>query len=780
MILRFFNGNYLKKHYKKVILIVLLLWYLFFSLPKNLFNHPTSTVLFDQNGKLLAAKLAADEQWRFSEIDSVPKKFEHCLLQFEDAYFYQHPGFNPISIFKAVIANVKAKKLVRGGSTITMQTIRLARNKKKRNLYQKGVELILATRLELGHSKKEILVKYVSNTPYGGNIVGLSAAAWRYYGRDPHQLSWGESATLAVLPNAPSLLYPGKNHDRLKAKRDRLLTKLWKEQIIDSTTCLLAKQEPIPDKPKSLPNNTQHLLHTVEKIDHKGKQLITTLDKRIQDKTVEIIERNLKPLRSNHIYNSACLVLAIDTGNVIAYVGNSKNNQKNKGGKVDIIKAPRSTGSILKPILYALALEDGTILPEAFLPDIPTQIAGYSPQNYNKTYDGAVPAKVALARSLNIPAVRLLRKYKHPRFHQKLQQLGVTTLSNNADRYGLSLILGGAEANLWELTGLYASFARSVKNQQKEGADGVDLKLPKFLGTKQNGKPMPIDNGALYLMLEAMREVDRPEQEAGWQYYANNQKIAWKTGTSFGNRDAWAIGVSHKYAVGVWVGNADGEGRATLTGLNSAAPILFDVFKQFDATQWFVPPYEYLREVRTCKQSGYRASRVCFETQIELVPKGGEQAKVCEYHKKIHLSQDGTYQVNSSCEQPHKMKHESWFVLPPVMEWYYKQKNSTYKSLPPMRSDCNLVVSKVMEVIYPKRLSKLFIPKEINGEKGALIFKVAHSNPEATIFWHIDETFVGTTKKLHELSVQPKIGEHQLTLVDAHGNRVVKKFEVVD
>jgi len=453
-------------------------------LPNKLFNNPTSTVLFDAKEQLLAAKLATDEQWRFSEIDSVPYKFEQCLLQFEDAYFYKHPGFNLVSIFKATVDNIKAQKI-------------------------KAVELILATRLELGYSKKEILQQYVSNTPYGGNIVGLPAASWRYYGRSPNKLSWGESATLAVLPNAPSLLYPGKNHDKLKVKRDRLLTKLWKGAIIDSTTCFLAQQEPIPDKPKRLPNNTQHLLQRVGKSKLHGEQIITTLKKQIQEKTVDFIERNLTPLRSNHIYNSACVVVEVDTGNVIAYVGNSKNSAQNKGKDVDVTVAPRSTGSILKPILYALALEDGTILPEALLPDIPTQIAGYSPQNYNKTYDGAVPAKVALARSLNIPAVRLLREYKYPRFHQKLQQLGLTTLKNNADRYGLSLILGGAEANLWELTGLYASFARSVNNQEKEDSENADLRLPTFVKSEQEGKPMPIDKGALYLMFQAMRDVSR-------------------------------------------------------------------------------------------------------------------------------------------------------------------------------------------------------------------------------------------------------------------------------
>jgi len=386
-----------------------------------------------------------------------------------------------------------------------------------------------------------------------------------------------------------------------------------------------------------------------------------------------------------------------------------------------------------------------------------------------------VPAKVALARSLNIPAVRLLREYKYPRFHEKLQQLGISTLQNNADRYGLSLILGGAEANLWELTGLYASFARAVK-----GKNDKDLFFPAFTDLKQKAKPLPINKGALYLMLQAMREVNRPSQEIGWQYYAKNQKIAWKTGTSFGNRDAWAIGVNHKYAVGVWVGNADGEGRATLTGINSAAPILFDVFKQFNTSQWFTPPYEYLREIKTCKQSGYRASRICPETRITLVPKEGERSPICKFHKKVHLSSDGVYQVNSSCEQPHKMRHESWFVLPPVMEWYYKQKNSTYKSLPSFKPACSSVSAKVMEVIYPKRLSKLFIPKEINGEKGAIIFKVAHSDTQATVFWHIDTEFVGSTEKIHELAVQPKIGKHQLTLVDSKGNRVIKNFEVVE
>lgn len=770
--------EFLKRHFKKILILFLGIWY-WFSLPKNLFEKGTSTVIFDEKGELLGAKLAKDEQWRFSEIDTIPFKFEQCILQFEDAYFYRHPGFNPISLTKSFIANVKAKKIVRGGSTINMQTIRLSRGSKKRTIYQKMVELILATRLEIRYSKKEILNKYVSHTPYGGNVVGLSAAAWRYYGRSPKSLSWGESATLAVLPNAPSLLYPGKNHYKLKEKRDRLLNKLWKENIIDSITCYLAKQEKIPSKPKKLPQNTQHLLHKIHQSSYQGKQVKTTLQKELQNRTVAIVERNTKELKYNHVHNSACLIIEIDTGNILTYVGNSINSTNKQGKDVDIIVSPRSTGSVLKPFLYAMSIEDALILPQSLLPDIPTQIAGYAPENYNKTYSGAVKASEALARSLNIPAVRLLRDYKYPRFHEKLKKLGLSTLSDNPDRYGLSLILGGAEANLFELTGIYAALAKNVKTAALENFTNT-IKTPKYIEfQKQKSIENPIDIGALHLMFEAMKTVGRPDQEMGWEQYASTQQIAWKTGTSFGNRDAWAIGVSNNYAVGIWVGNADGEGRANLTGINSAAPILFDVFKQFNTSQWWDTPYEFLKEIKVCKHSGYKYSNNCEEAKIVFSTKQSENVPSCSFHKKVQLSLDEKYQVTSECTSPFSLVHKNWFVLPPIMEWYYKKTNVNYKVLPPYKKNCNKFNAEVMEIIYPKRNSKLFIPKEINGKKGALVFKIAHSNPNATIFWHIDNKFLQSTKTLHEVSTSPIVGTHILTLVDDQGNTTTRKFEII-
>ena len=557
------------KHIKITSGLLILIWYVFISLPNPIFNKPLSTVIFDKSEKLLGAKLADDEQWRFPLIDSIPYKYEQCVLNFEDEYFYYHPGFNPISISKALVENIKAKKVVRGGSTISMQTIRLSRDAKSRTVYQKVVELILATRLELRYSKDEILKMYISNTPYGGNIVGLEAASWRYYKRKASDLSWAESATLAVLPNAPSLIYPGKNHNRLLEKRNRLLNKLFQNNVIDSVTCFLALQEPIPFKPKPLPNISQHLLNRAIAENHKGENIITTIDYSIQQKVNDIVKEHYNELKHNHIYNISCVVLDVNTGAVAAYIGNTPKENNKYEQDVDLVNSPRGTGSILKPYLYASALQDGFLLPQMLVADIPTQIAGYSPKNYNKTYVGAVPADLALARSLNVPAVRLLKKYRYERFLQKLHSLGITTMNNTADHYGLSLILGGAEATLWELSGIYASLARVLKNYEKNNSQYFkeDLHMPYYMGSEPKGNFIsPINASSLWFMFNAMRLPNRPSQELGWQFFTNSQNIAWKTGTSFGNRDAWAIGVSTNYVVGVWVGNADGEGRPGITG----------------------------------------------------------------------------------------------------------------------------------------------------------------------------------------------------------------------
>ena len=764
-----------------IAVIICLITAFYFSISSSLFSDPFSTVLLDKYGELLSAKIAKDEQWRFPKSDSIPGKFEKCILHFEDEYFYIHFGFNPISFAKALWTNIKFGEVKRGGSTITMQTIRLARKGQSRTILEKIIEIFLATRIEFRYSKKEILNLYASHAPFGGNVVGLEAASWRYFGRPSYLLSWAESATLAVLPNSPSLIFPGKNHDLLEQKRNRLLDKLLKNGIIDSTTCNLSKLEGLPQKPFPLPRYASHLLERSVKERISNRILTTTIEKELQIKCRSIVKKHQKFLKANHIYNAAVFVMEVETGNVISYIGNTEKTNENHGQDVDIVISNRSTGSLLKPLLYAECLKDGSLLPEMLVDDIPTQIAGYSPKNYNKTYDGVVPAKRVIARSLNIPSVKLLQEYKYERFHFQLKNMGMSTLVHSADYYGLSLILGGSEGKLEEMCGIYASLARRLNHFCDSSSTYFqnDMRMPQYV--KENNEKTNetnLDAGSIWLMFNTMKDVHRPYQEQGWEYFNSSQNVGWKTGTSFGNRDGWAIGVTPKYVVGVWVGNADGEGRPELTGINSAAPILFDVFSQLPKSNWFDTPYDALTKIAICKESGHRPSAICNSLDTILVQKAGLNSEPCPYHTLIHLDENSKFQVNSNCYPVEKMKHTPWFVLPPIQEWYYKSKSANYLKLPPFKEGCNQM-ERNMDLIYPKALTQLIVPKEMNGEKGKIVFELAHKKPNSVVYWHLDDEYLGSTNAFHQMALQPNEGKHKLTLVDETGEILEKRFEVL-
>jgi penicillin-binding protein 1C len=776
--------NWIKKNkIKSAIAFTLLLIY-YFSIPRTLFQEPYSTVIESKEGELLGAKIARDGQWRFPAQDSVPDKFKKCIVYFEDEYFYKHPGFNPVAMVNAIKQNRKAGKVVRGGSTLTQQVIRLSRKGKGRTYFEKFIEIIKATRLELGYSKNEILELYAAHAPFGGNVVGLEMASWRYFGVQSNQLSWAENATLAVLPNAPSLIYPGKNQIKLLNKRNRLLLKLHNEGIIDQQTYELAIEEPLPQKPYDLPQIAPHLLQRVAK-ENEGTRVKTTIYYALQNRVNQIARYYFNQYKQNEVYNLAILVIDVSNRNVMSYVGNAptdKDHQKD----VDIIDAPRSTGSILKPLLYAAMLDDGELLPNTLVADIPTQISGYTPQNFNLTFDGAVPAHRALSRSLNIPAVLMLQDFGVNKFYEELQKFKLRDINKTPDHYGLSLILGGAESNLWDLCRTYANLSSTVNYYTKNNAkyrtkEFAELNFrndfePDF-GSETDQKNI-LGAGSIWLTYNAMEEVNRPEGDEAWKFYDSSLKIAWKTGTSFGNRDAWAIGTNSKYVVGIWVGNATGEGRPTLTGVTSAAPILFDVFNLLPRQRWFQTPYKDLDEVEVCRLSGYLAKEECPKIK-QWVSKKGKSTVVCPYHKKVHLDRTEKFQVNSSCESIDNIVTKNWFVLPPVMAWYYKSQHIEYLPLPPFKEDCQGTQTTTMDFIYPKANSKIYLTKNFNSEVQPVILKVAYSERDKELFWYVDDVYKATTKTFHELPISPTTGIHYITVVDASGNEIRRKIEIV-
>jgi penicillin-binding protein 1C len=773
-----------------------------FCLPEPLFRSPTCMLLEDRQGNLLGARVAADDQWRFPLQAGVCDKFAACIVAFEDHRFYQHLGIDPVGLCRALVQDVRNGKVVSGGSTISMQVIRLAHND-DRTFLNKAIELFLATRLEYRYSKTEILGLYAANAPFGGNVVGIDAAAWRYYGKSPTLLSWSEAATLAVLPNAPALIHPGRNRTLLLQKRNRLLLKLRESGTIDNETYRLALEEPLPDKPHDLPNAALHLLdraykNILAKAENTATRLRSTLAADLQQQAADIAERYHNELKANDINNLACMIMDTETGEVLAYIGNvGSPNDIEHGAQVDVITAPRSTGSIMKPYLYALMQEEGLLLPKSLVPDIPTTILGYRPENYSQTFEGVAPAQLALARSLNIPAVRELHQYGVARFHQRLREMGITTLTHTADYYGLPLILGGAEAKLWDLMGIYANMGRTLNHFAAYNSryDATDWRPPHYI---YNTIPAPCSNfnrtrqapklsaGAIWTTFDAMQQVERPTSEGAWEVYEGTRRVAWKTGTSWGGRDAWAIGVTPRYTVGVWIGNGDGEGRPGLIGVVTAAPVLFDLFSLLPQTAWWQPPYDDMTQVATCHESGFRVGKYCTHIDTVWAAKRGNEVRECPYHQIIHLDATGNFRVTSACESTDKMQHLPFFVLPALEEQFYKGKHPDYVVAPPFRADCaeqnnaaNDVTNSPMQWVYPRQPTRILVPIDYDGQPQATVFEIAHRRPATKVFWYLDNEFIATTTQYHQQSLRPAVGKHTLTLTDATGARLVQQFEIV-
>ena len=756
---------------KKVILCILafLVTGYIFCLPRHLFHVPYSTVVTDRNEELLGARIASDGQWRFPPRNTTPEKIKECLITFEDKHFYHHWGVNPFAIGRAFYQNVKNKRIVSGGSTLTMQTIRLARNE-SRTFREKLIEMIWATRLEFRASKEEILSMYISHAPFGGNVVGLDAAAWRYFGHSADDLSWAESAMLAVLPNAPAMIHLSKGRKTLLDKRNRLLKQLLEKKTIDSSTYELAISEPLPDEPHALPQIAPYLVSRFYQ-ERNGEYSRSTINKGIQTQVEDLAERWSNEFGRSDIRNLAILVIDIPSNQVVAYCGNVHFDRKQGGNQVDVIQAPRSTGSILKPFLYYAMLQEGSLLPDMLLPDVPVNINGFTPQNFSMQFEGAVPASEALARSLNIPAVTMLQRYGVPKFHSFLQQIGLKTINRSSSHYGLSLILGGAEATLWDVTNAYAMMGRSLLQLPQRSCS---LLLPTSRITESTD---PFQPGAVWQTFDALKEVNRPE-EIDRKSIPSMQTIAWKTGTSYGFRDAWAVGVTPRYAVGVWVGNATGEGKLGLVGAQTAGPVLFDIFNLLPSSSWFTRPAGIFVEAEVCRKSGHLKGRFCDEMDTLLVLPAGLRTEACPYHHLVTLSADESQRIYENCANTEPTLRKSWFTLPPVWEWYYKQHHPEYKPLPPFKAGCGEDTFQPMQFIYPPMNARIKLPKQLDGSKGFLTVELAHNNPNATVFWHLDETYQAQTQDFHKISLQPAAGKHSLTAVDGEGNTISTTFFV--
>jgi penicillin-binding protein 1C len=742
-----------------------------------LFETPTSTVLLDRNGRLLAARVASDGQWRMPATEHVPVRFEKCLLTFEDRHFQHHRGVHLTSLLRAAHQNWRAGRIVSGGSTITMQLARMATGDHPRTWSQKLSELVLALRIEWQLDKDAILRHYADNAPFGGNVVGLEAASWRWFGRPPETLGWAECATLAVLPNAPSRIHPGRARDALRRKRDRLLGELHRSGAIDRMEWSLALEEALPDIPLPLPQLAPHLLDHAEREGYVGQRLICTVDADLQQHAIDVLRRHAAAQRANGVMNAAVMLMEIGSGEVRAYVGNQP-DAGGAGGAVDIVQAERSTGSLLKPFIHAAMIDQGAWMPDQLVADIPTQYEGFAPRNFDEGYDGAVPASEALSRSLNVPAVRALRHLGVPAALHTLRGMGLHSIDRSAEHYGLALAMGGAESSLWQLTGAYASMARILASNDEVGQGseptiGQPLVWHTAPRLPEEHKAAPLSAGAVHHTLEALTRTRRPDATSGWQHFTGQRTIAWKTGTSYGHRDAWAIGVDGGHAVGVWVGNANGEGRPGLTGTLAAAPILFELFGLLPQARPLRIPHDDMVPMAVCPQSGHKASVDCPETRTQPVARGAARTRPCPYHRSIRVDPLTGARVAPAAEGT----NVAWFVLPPAMEHYFAPRHPEYRRLPPLPNDTDADAGPA--IIYPEHGSTLYLPIGLSGQPARLVALATQRVADGRLHWSLDGVSLGSTSASHQLALEPANGDHVLTITDPQGRQASVRFRSV-
>jgi penicillin-binding protein 1C len=756
---------------------IFLILYILIPVPDPLFPPDYSTVVLDEDGEILRIFLNDDEQWHLPPDDSpIPEKLKTSVIAYEDKYFYRHPGVNPFSLLRALRQNLVSQEIISGASTLTMQVARLMRPK-ERTLPNKLLEILQAFKIEILYSKDQILSLYLNHAPYGGNIIGYRAASLRYFGKMPHQLTWGEAATLAVLPNAPGLISPTSNPKQLLSKRNRLLRRFRENGRMDGQTYELAILEPIPNCLLPTEFLAPHLSRFLKNRNSTGNGVIRTTIKRELQKTIEdMTHQQIQFLKTKGIYNGAALVVETQTGKVRAYVGSQDFFDQRHRGQVDGVRASRSSGSLLKPFLYALSIQDGIILPATQIRDVPSYYGAFSPNNADQKFRGLVSAKEALVRSLNVPAARLLYTYGVYPFHQFLKNAGLSTLFRNPDDYGLPLILGGAEVTLWDMAMLFRGLAdsgafRPLRVLTDNGEEETNARSTRL-----------IEASASYLTLEILRELKRPGAEYYWEQYQNQWPIAWKTGTSYGQRDAWAVGVNPEWTIAVWVGNFDGRGNASLAGASCAAPLLFDIFNYLPkkSTQdWFVRPEEDLIRFEVCQATGFRSGPHCEKAVQVQAPHDMKPMKTCPYHHSIYVTEDAQVRVCSLCWGNTNYKKISSLTYPPEVVEYMRARGQHIGAIVPHKPDCPAQIERrPLAILYPQENTRIWLPHDFNKRLQKLTMKVAQGNKDRQIFWYVDNRFEGSTTLRHEKALSLARGWHWLEVVDEVGNRDRNRFFV--
>lgn len=737
-----------------LIFVFVLIVYLRFDvdkMQKEIETRYSQTVLDDRDG-LLGAYLNSNEQWQIKSEDDIPKRLKLAVLTFEDKNFYSHGGINFKAILRAIKINVTSSKRV-GASTITMQVAKLYKNR-PRDYKSKILEMIEARKIDASLSKDEILKIYLNNAPYGGNIVGYKTASLLYFKKEPINLTWAEGALLAVLSNSPGLIHVEKNRDKLLKKRDQLLKKMYEDKIITKSQYELSLKEKLPSRRFYFDMAAHHLTRRL-KFENPDKKIIkSTINRELQEKVERVVKNYGEYLDNKGIKNACAIVVDNKTGEVKAYVGSQDFYDFARNGQVDGISSYRSVGSVLKPFLYGLAIDEGLIVSKSKILDIPLYFSNFNPQNSNKKYRGLVEAREALQNSFNIPFVNMLDEYGDDRFFFFLKEV-IGFKDRDYSRYGLSLILGTKEMKVEDVAKLYYGLSQY----------GNFKDISYIQGKKTSKDKQLISKGATYITLQELKEVQRFGIE---NIYTGRDNISWKTGTSYGKRDAWACGVSPDWTVVAWCGNFTGEGNPNLSGVGSAGLLLFNIFKTLpNSDKDFAKPENSLKTIEIDKQTGYRVKydvpKEEVETSIEAKP-----LKISPYYKKIFVDEDGN-EIDSRSEKFADRVEKVILSYPPELLNYLVKENINISGL--------IDKNDSIRIIYPLNSLKIQVPKDFDGKKSVIV-KISNPN-NYQIFWYVNGKYIATSKE-KEKNFDFENGEQIISIVAENGETAQVKFEVVE
>lgn len=703
--------------------------------------------------------LTEDEQWHLKVEDDVSDNLKEAVLTYEDKNFNTHHGVDFLAIARAFKNNLVGRKRS-GASTITMQVAKLSAPK-KRTYLNKFMEMIQAFKIETKLDKDTILKLYLNNAPYGGNIVGYGTAARMYFRKEPQNLSWSECALLAVLPNSPGAMNVEKNHERLISKRNYLLDKLYAKGKLTEQQLSLAKAEPIPDERYPFERVAPHLARRLYNTEN-DKVIKTTIDYDLQKRMQEIVKSYVGYTHSEGITNAAMLIVENKTRNVKAYIGSQEFMDMENEGQVDGVIAKRSPGSILKPFLYALSIDEGMIAPESIVQDVPMFFANFSPQNANKKYTGMIEARQALISSLNIPFVHLLDQYGEYRFYYFLKDM-LGFEENTPEKYGLSLILGTKEFSVEEIAMLYSGLANygSLTSLNylvnEDSSDRVNVNRSKTMFSK----------GASYLTLDTLKELVRPGLN---NLYRWKDPISWKTGTSYGKRDAWACGMTPDYTVIVWVGNFSGKSNENLSGVISGGRLLFNVFQELDnSNKRFEEPFYELENITVDKITGYRINMDGIETKTIKFPRKAKPLKLSPFYKKIFVDENDV-EIDSRSPDFANSREKVIMNYPLEVVNYFIRENRDVSEIYHTNSK-----EKSLKILYPTPNLKILLPKDLDKEQ-KLVVKIANLKNQ-DIYWYLDKEFIGIDKSF-EKEIELGIGEHTLTIMAEDGEVMTTKFSI--